>query len=561
MSSPSKSRVARRVACAVLTLSFAVSVFTLPIDEPIYSSDSIGHADYKIAEVAAAAKKGSKSTSVLFKGATIIAYDDKKDDLDIIRGGSLLITNDRIADVGKMINTPIPEGTEVVDVTGSIITPGFVDAHKHSWEHLYQTLGPNILVSEYYYKLSGFSKMTTHINPDDSYISTLMSLTDALNGGVTSVLDHAHGTFTPKHSDAMLKAHIDSGARVWNAYSIVPIPTVKNGKFFLDPTGQEPGGWKWKQLEQLAKEAPWANGRVQLGLGWESGRDQNEMRYGFDKASELNLSVVTLHTLDSGPYRRSVYQLDLWGYLNQSYPVIHSHGVSLDTNDLEILRRTNNFIAVTPESEHHYNLGQVRTNNLFPQAALGIDTSFTYSSDMLSQMRLQLQSTRLRMAQGAHSNFKFVNNTAMTVKQVFLLGTRNGGLALRRPDIGVIKKGAKADVVVFNTDNTATSAFYDPIAAVVMHSHVGNIEHVLVDGRWVKRDFKLVGLDWKEMKATFAKSARKIQKIYSEYDNDSEWRKQRTAVMFDFFRAKEEDFMNIPTVDVDPSVVTSKVRG
>ncbi|KAG0372843.1 hypothetical protein BGX24_012510 [Mortierella sp. AD032] len=404
------------------------------------------------------------------------------------------------------------------------------------------------IVIEYYYKLSGFSKMTTHINPDDSYISTLMSLTDSLNGGVTPVLDHAHGTFTPKHSDAMLKAHIDSGARVWNAYSIVPISTVKNGKFFLDPTGQEPGGWKWKQLEQLAKEAPWANGRVQLGLGWESGRDQNEMRYGFDKAGELNLSVKI--RLSTRPM----------GYLNQSYPVIHSHGVSLDTNDLEIIRRTNNFIAVTPESEHHYNLGQVRTNNLFPQAALGIDTSFTYSSDMLSQMRLQLQATRLRMAREAHADFKFVNNTAMTVKQVFLLSTRNGGLALRRPDIGVIKKGAKADVVVFNTDNTATSAFYDPIAAVVLHSHVGNIEHVLVDGRWVKRDFKMVGLDWKEMMATFVKSARKIQNIYSEYDNDSEWRKQHMAVMFDFFRAKEEDFMNIPTVDVDPSVVTSKIE-
>ncbi|KAK3830375.1 MAG: amidohydrolase [Linnemannia gamsii] len=483
MLSHSKSGVARRVACAVLALSFAVSVFALPIEEPADSPNSIGHADYKIAEVAAEAKKGSKSSSVLFKGATIIAYDDKKDDLDIIRGGSLLIINDRIADVGKKINTPIPEGTEVVDVTGSIITPGFVDTHKHSWEHIYQSLGPNVLLGEYMYKFSSFAKITTKINPDDSYISTLMSLTDSLNGGVTSVLDHAHGTFTPKHSDAMLKAHIDSGARVWNAYSIIPVPKVKKGKFFLDHAGQEPGGWKWKQLEQLAKDAPWADGRVQLGL-------------------------------ESGAYSNIIYQLDQWGYLEKSCPIVFSHGTTSDTNDLEILHRTNNFFSVTPESEHHYDHGQTNTQTFLSQSALGIDTSFTFSSDILSQMRLQLQSTRLRMAQGAHSNFKFVNNTAMTVKQAFLLGTRNGGLAMRRPDIGVIKKGAKADVVVFDTDNAATSAFYDPIAAVVLHSNVGNIEHVLVDGQWVKRDFKLVGLDWKKMKATFAKSARKIQKIW-----------------------------------------------
>lgn len=83
----------------------------------------------------------------------------------------------------------------------------------------------------------------------------------------------------------MLKAHIDSGARVWNAYSIVPIASTKGGKFHLDWAGQEPGGWKWRQLEQLAKEAPWADGRVQLGLGWEMGREDDETKYGFDKAS------------------------------------------------------------------------------------------------------------------------------------------------------------------------------------------------------------------------------------------------------------------------------------
>lgn len=272
---------ARSAACAFLALSFAVSVFAQPIDVPVESSASNFSSSGSHIAVSAS-KNGS---SILLKGATIIAYDDKKDELDIIRGGSLLIINDRIADVGKNLSTPIPEGTEVVDVTDSIITPGFVDTHKHSWEHLYQTLGPNILLGDYVYKFSGLAKITTHISANDSYISTLMSLTDSLNAGVTSVLDHAHGTFSPEHSDAMLKAQINSGARVWNAYSIVPIASTKGGKFHLDWEGQEPDGWKWKQLGQLAKQAPWADGRVQLGLAWEMGRDDAEVKYGFDKAS------------------------------------------------------------------------------------------------------------------------------------------------------------------------------------------------------------------------------------------------------------------------------------
>ncbi|KAG0071911.1 hypothetical protein BGZ89_008981 [Linnemannia elongata] len=556
------SRVSRRSACAILALSLAFSVFAQPIDLPVGSSNATNHDDFgsHVAPKAAAAV-AKKSSSILLKGATIIAYDDKKNELDIIRGGSLLIIDDRIADVGMKLTTPIPRGTEVVDVTNSIITPGFVDTHKHSWQHIYQTLAPDILLGDYVYKFSGLSKLTTQINADDAYISTFMSLTDSLNAGVTSILDHAHGTFTPKHSEAMLKAHIDSGARVWNAYSIVPIPSTQGGKFHLDWSGQEPGGWKWKQFEQLAKEAPWADGRVQLGLGWEMGREEDEVKYGFDKASELNVSVVTLHHVGypmqaTGVTPKAIYQLNAWGYLNKTYPVVFSHGTVADGADLNILRNTNHFVSVTPESEHHYTHGQIFTSALLEQAALGIDTSYTFSSDMLTQMRLQLQSTRNVGANVAHVNFRFTNNTVMTVNQAFLLGTRNGGLALRRPDIGVIKKGAKADVVVFNTDNTATSAFEDPVAAVVLHSHVGNIEHVILDGKWVKRDFKLVGLDWKSTKETFSKSARKIQKIVKEYSKD--WARFR-AEMSEVIGWTGDEFMNVPQVKVDPSVLTKKV--
>ncbi|KAG0248434.1 hypothetical protein BGZ95_008056, partial [Linnemannia exigua] len=56
---------------------------------------------------------------------------------------------------------------------------------------------------------------------------------------------------------------------------------------------------------------------------------------------------------------------------------------------------------------------------------------------------------------------------------------------------------------------------------------------------------------WEKMKATFAKSAKKIQKIWLEYDKDwSPFRKD----MFASFGSSEEDFMNIPTVDVEPGV-------
>lgn len=255
-----------------------------------------------------------------------------------------------------------------------------------------------------------------------------------------------------------------------------------------------------------------------------------------------------LYLADSGYMAKPIYQLNEWGFLNSTYPIVFSHGTLVDGGDLSLLRKNNHFVSVTPESEHHFAHGQLFAHRVLTQGALGTDVSATFSSDMITQMRLQLQSTRNLLANPVHYNMRYANNTAMTVKQAFLLGTRNGGLAMRRPDIGVIKKGAKADVVVFSSDNPAFSAFYDPVAAVVLHSHVGHIQHVLVDGRWVKRDFKLQGVDWPKIKADFEAAARKVQKI----SDNEDWAAVRQET-WSALHVTDDMEEAVPRVNVDPS--------
>jgi cytosine/adenosine deaminase-related metal-dependent hydrolase len=110
-------------------------------------------------------------------------------------------------------------------------------------------------------------------------------------------------------------------------------------------------------------------------------------------------------------------------------------------------------------------------------------------------MRIWLQSTRLGLYQETLDRFKIPSNTPMTVRQAFLLGRRNGGLALKRPDLGVLRVGAKADVLVFSTDAIGLVGWSDPVAAVVLHSNVADIEDIYVDGQLVKKGGKLV-VDW-----------------------------------------------------------------
>lgn len=126
------------------------------------------------------------------------------------------------------------------------------------------------------------------------------------------------------------------------------------------------------------------------------------------------------------------------------------------------------------------------------RSALAVDAHFTFSADIVTQARIWLQSVRRLLFSKAVTDWKIPRNNAMSVNQAFLLATRNGAQALHRSDIGVLKVGAKADIVVFDGDAINLIGWRDPVAAIVLHSNPGNVEHVLVDGQFRKRDFTLV---------------------------------------------------------------------
>lgn len=157
------------------------------------------------------------------------------------------------------------------------------------------------------------------------------------------------------------------------------------------------------------------------------------------------------------------------------------------------------------------------TNHLIlDQASLGVDTHFTFSTDILTQARIWLQSTRYRVFQNTLDRWQIPAHSPFSVNQAFLLATRNGGLALGRPDLGVISPGAKADVIVWDGKSPALLGWIDPVAAIILHASVGDIDHVLVDGEFKKRDGKLVIEGYADVQDRFLTSAGRIQQTLKE---------------------------------------------
>ena len=106
----------------------------------------------------------------------------------------------------------------------------------------------------------------------------------------------------------------------------------------------------------------------------------------------------------------------------------------------------------------------------------------------------------------------------MSVTQAFLLATRNGALALRRSDIGVLAPGAKADLLVWNGRAPSLLGWTDPVAAVMLHANVGDIKHVMVNGAFRKREGVLTAPAYQALQDRFLQSAGRIQDIWRQMD-------------------------------------------
>jgi cytosine/adenosine deaminase-related metal-dependent hydrolase len=191
-----------------------------------------------------------------------------------------------------------------------------------------------------------------------------------------------------------------------------------------------------------------------------------------------------------------------------------SHGSFLTAAGLTLLRSTNQYYSITPESQMHYGHGYGEGAYALDQAAIGVDTHFTYSTDILTQTRMWLQTARHSMYQNVLDRWQIPTNDPMSVNQAFLLATRNGGLALRRPDLGVLAAGATADIVVWDTSSPNMLGWRDPVAAVILHANVGDVEDVMIGGKFVKQNGKLLTSNYTKVVNEFQASAKRIQALW-----------------------------------------------
>jgi len=175
--------------------------------------------------------------------------------------------------------------------------------------------------------------------------------------------------------------------------------------------------------------------------------------------------------------------------------------------DLEILAASGASVAHCPlvfarrgnalESFHRYRAAGVNVG-------LGTDT---YPRDLISEMRW------------ASLLCKVVEHdfTLATSADVFGAATLGGARALGRDDLGRLRPGAKADVVIVDLGKLRIGPYRDPVRALVQCGTADDVEQVLVDGRVVVEAGRVVGVDERRLLADAQREAERLWASVGEW--------------------------------------------
>ena len=147
---------------------------------------------------------------ILIKHAVVLSQDPAIGELP---DADVLVEGDRIVDVRPGISA---DGAEVIDATGDIVIPGFIDTHRHTWETSIRTCAPDYALVTYFGSI--LDKFGPHYRPDDVLAANHWGALECINAGITTLVDWSHIINTPEHADAGIRGLQESKIRSVYAY-------------------------------------------------------------------------------------------------------------------------------------------------------------------------------------------------------------------------------------------------------------------------------------------------------------------------------------------------------
>lgn len=419
----------------------------------------------------------------------------------------ILVEGDRIVAVAPNLDA---RDALRIDAAGCIVHPGFVDTHRHVWQTQLRTVATDWSLFDY---VAQMRCIYSHFyDAEDAYLGNLVGALEALNAGVTTVVDHCHIINTPDHAHEAARGLVDAGIRAQFCYGFWPNPTA------LEPFTVVPAEpWRFETAAALRRgllasdDAPVRFGVAPSEL---EGMPFELSCAEIKAARELGAACISMHVAmgayDGGAHM--VQKLHEAGLLGSD--MLFVHGAALTRPELELIAAAGAGLSSTPETELQMGMGipvTARALDAGVAASIGVDIVSNYAGDMFTQVRLLLQTMRAQ-ANGAYEHEGKAPRVVLPrAADLLRLATAGGARAAGfGGSVGTLEAGRKADIVITRTDAIHMTPATDPVGALVLGAHASDVDTVIVNGRIVKQAGQLVGVDWPVLSRRLRASAERI---------------------------------------------------
>ncbi|KAG2416095.1 hypothetical protein HFD88_007287 [Aspergillus terreus] len=167
--------------------------------------------------------------------------------------------------------------------------------------------------------------------------------------------------------------------------------------------------------------------------------------------------------------------------------VLLSHGNNITPEELRWVETAGAHFSSTPLSELQMGHGHpiCLKADFLPLSSIGTDSNSICTSSIPAQASTALQATRARQMAENMKNGTWDGTIGPTVEDAFNLATLLGARAIGLGDeIGSLEVGKKADIVIFQGQSPTMipAGERHPVAAIILHSSVRDVQTVIVDG-------------------------------------------------------------------------------
>ncbi|MGQ9688927.1 MAG: amidohydrolase [Desulfobaccales bacterium] len=402
--------------------------------------------------------------------------------------GFVAVQGNLIAAVGRACHPrEAPAARERLDLHGALVLPGLVNTHCHAPMVWFRGLADDLPLDEWLTRRI-FPAEGGWLDQDKVYWGTLLAAAEMIRGGITSVAD---GYF---FEDEVRRALDWAGLRAVAAQGVLDFPfpgvpdpqdNLKAAAAFLDSAGE---------VSNRINSAVFCHSPYTCGPETLKGAKALTRKVRARFFLHLAETRPEAEALKAQTGRSPAAYLDSLGLLDDNTVVVHA--VWLTPEDLDLLARRGVKVSHCPESNLKLAAGMAPIPELLARGVtvgLGTDGAASNNNlDLFGEMSLAARLHKVR-----HED-----PTVLPAPQVVAMATREGARVLGLEDkVGTLTPGKQADLVVIEVSRAHLTPLYDPYSHLVYAARSTDVRHVMVAGRWLMQDRRLLTLDWPALAA------------------------------------------------------------